>query len=84
MRRKLSSALATYFLHFHKLWPDYLRHLCLCLASRQIVPLEAVRETVDPAASLESLEADELQAALWAVTTMVEDANRVDLDTANK
>ncbi|KAM4055643.1 importin 13 [Hirsutella rhossiliensis] len=79
--RKLSSAVATHFIHFHRLWPRYLRHLIVCLASRQSHSLDAIDGTVDTAAVLGNLQPGQLQAALWVVTSVMEDVSRIDLNT---
>ncbi|PHH68695.1 hypothetical protein CDD80_7340 [Ophiocordyceps camponoti-rufipedis] len=82
--RKLSSAIATYFIHFHHLWPLYLRHIVLCLACGQSLnPLET-RELNELSSALSSLCPRRLQAAVWVVTCVMEDASRIDLSAGNK
>ncbi|KAF4504396.1 hypothetical protein G6O67_008335 [Ophiocordyceps sinensis] len=79
--RKLSSAVATHFIHFHRLWPRYVHHLTVCLASRQSHSPNAIDDTVDTAAALGNLQPGQLQAALWVVTSVMEDVSRIDLNT---
>ncbi|KJZ75979.1 hypothetical protein HIM_04435 [Hirsutella minnesotensis 3608] len=79
--RKLSSALATYFLHFHSLWPRFVRHLAVCLASRQSRPLDFVDDTVNVVRNVFNLPSKHIQAALWVVTSVMEDVARIDLNT---
>ncbi|KND92626.1 Importin beta-like protein [Tolypocladium ophioglossoides CBS 100239] len=81
--RKLASAIATFFLHFHRLWPRYLCHLIVCLASRQSCRLGAIDDSIDTTAALASLDPAQLQAALWVATSVMEDVGRFDLNTAN-
>ncbi|KAL3959055.1 hypothetical protein ACCO45_007217 [Purpureocillium lilacinum] len=63
--RKLSSAIATFFLHFHRLWPAYIRHLLVCLAARQSLDPSSVDETVGTADILARLDSAQLQAVTW-------------------
>ncbi|PNY23890.1 Importin beta-like protein [Tolypocladium capitatum] len=81
--RKLASAIATFFFHFHRLWPRYLRHLIVCLASRQSCHLGAIDDSVDATAALANLDPAQLQAALWVATSVMEDVGRFDLNAAN-
>lgn len=82
--RKLASALATFLLHFHQLWPGYLRHLVFCLASGRSCKPSALDTSFDYAAALDSLEPAHIQAALWVASNIVEDVQRVDLNATNK
>ncbi|OAQ80425.1 armadillo-type fold protein [Purpureocillium lilacinum] len=81
--RKLSSAIATFFLHFHRLWPAYIRHLLVCLAARQSLDPSSVDETVGTADILARLDSAQLQAVTWVVTSVMEDAARFDMNAAN-
>lgn len=82
--RKLSSAIATFFHHFHYLWSRYLRHLIFCLATHQPCHPNAVDNSIEIVAILASLQPAQAQAALQVVTNVVEDVARFDLNAANK
>ncbi|EFY87485.1 importin 13 [Metarhizium acridum CQMa 102] len=81
--RKLSSALATFFLHFHQLWPSFVRHLSICLASWQYYDPLSLQSSVDVGRVLDTLDLNKLKAVLWVVTSIVEDVIRIDWNTAN-
>ncbi|KAF4587558.1 Armadillo-type fold protein [Ophiocordyceps camponoti-floridani] len=82
--RKLSSAIGTHFIHFHHLWPLYLRHIVLCLACGQSLNPIETREPNEFASALGGLCPRRLQAAVWVVTCVMEDASRIDLSAGNK
>ncbi|RCI10987.1 hypothetical protein L249_5439 [Ophiocordyceps polyrhachis-furcata BCC 54312] len=82
--KKLSSAIATYFIQFHYLWPCYLRHLVICLASSRSLSTKATLDTGDTTAALNSLCAKRLQAVIWVLTSVMEDVSRIDLTAGNK
>ncbi|KAK5988739.1 Importin beta-like protein [Cladobotryum mycophilum] len=82
--RKISSALATFFLYFHRLWAKYIRHLVICLASHQSWHPDTIDDTIDYNATLSTLAPAQLQAALWVVSSVVEDVTRFDLNAVNK
>ena len=82
--RKLSSALATFFLHLHRLWPHFLRHLILCLAAGRAVPLNITDSLANAASPAGSLGPTKLRAALWVATNVVEDVAKFDLNAASK
>ena len=82
--RKLASALATFFLHFHRLWPQHLRHLIFCLASRSACPPDSADPSLDLVAMLNSFDGSQLQALLWVATSVAEDIAKIDLNAANK
>ncbi|KID69796.1 importin 13, partial [Metarhizium hybridum] len=81
--RKLSSALATFFLHFHQLWPSFVRHLSICLASWQYFDPLSLQSSLDVGRVLDTLDLNKLKAVLWVVTSIVEDVIRIDWNTAN-
>lgn len=82
--RKLSSAIGTHFIHFHHLWPLYLRHIVLCLACGQSLNPIETREPNEFTSALGGLCPRRLQAAVWVVTCVMEDASRIDLSAGNK
>ncbi|RDA90713.1 hypothetical protein CP533_2773, partial [Ophiocordyceps camponoti-saundersi (nom. inval.)] len=82
--RKISSAIATYFIQFHRLWPCYLRHLIICLASSRSLNPQVTLDADDTATALNSLCAKRLQAIVWVVTSVMEDVSRIDLTAGNK
>ncbi|KPM36895.1 hypothetical protein AK830_g9668 [Neonectria ditissima] len=82
--RKLSSALATFFLHFHRLWPSFVRHLCLCLVSGQPCSTVSLEDAPDSAAIIERLSPAQVQAAFWVLSNVLEDIAKFDLNSANK
>lgn len=82
--KKLSSALATFFLRYHQLWPRYICHLIFCFASHQIYRPDLVDPSLDIATFAQKLEPQKIQAILWVATTVAEDATKVDLNTATK
>jgi hypothetical protein len=82
--RKLSSALATFFIHFHRLWKNYIRHLLLCLASRQVHDTSAIDESADLSELMGGLSPVQTRAALWVIINVMEDASRVDLNAEKK
>lgn len=75
--------MATYFFHFHRLWPHYLRHLIGCFASGQSLNPGAIDDSVDAMAVLSGLHPAQLQAALWVVTSVMEGVAKFDLNAAN-
>ncbi|KAH7308240.1 armadillo-type protein [Stachybotrys elegans] len=81
--KKLSSALAAFFHHFHRLWPRYLTHLAYCFATRQVIPPGTVPSSLDTPAILQQLDPAKLQGIIWIVTTIVEDSTKFDLNAAN-
>ncbi|RDA83248.1 hypothetical protein CP532_4161 [Ophiocordyceps camponoti-leonardi (nom. inval.)] len=82
--RKLSSAIATYFIHFHYLWPHYIRHLVVCLASARSMSPKATQDASDTIEFLNRLCAKGLQAVVWVLTSVMEDVSRIDLAAGDK
>ncbi|OAA44912.1 importin 13 [Metarhizium rileyi] len=82
--RKLSSALATFFLHFHQLWPGFVRHITMCLISRQYHDPRSVQTSADIDSLLDMLDPKRLKAVLWVVTSIMDDVVRVDWNTADR
>ncbi|KAG6030374.1 hypothetical protein E4U41_000118 [Claviceps citrina] len=81
--RKLSSALATYFIRFHHLWPSYVRHLAACLVSQHYHdPLDLNVSDVT-STGFPSIETNTLRAVLWVITSVLEDVTRTDLNAAD-
>ncbi|KAG5979833.1 hypothetical protein E4U55_004725 [Claviceps digitariae] len=82
--RKLSSALATYFVHFHHLWPNYVRHLIACSLSHRYHDPFNLNVSDDELSTLfESVEANNLRAVLWVITSVLEDVTKVNLNGIN-
>ncbi|KAI9147908.1 Importin beta-like protein kap111 [Paramyrothecium foliicola] len=81
--RKLASALATFFLHFHRLWPQHLHHLLFCIAAGRACPPNAIDASLNVAALFKSLHGQQLQALLWVATSITEEVMKVDLNAAN-
>lgn len=79
--KKLCSALVTYFFHFSEPWHRCVRHLVCCLNQRQSIPLENLDQAPITAQILKSLDARGTQAALWFASTLVEDANKTDMNS---
>lgn len=82
--RKLSSALATFFLHFPHLWRHFVRHLSLCLLCDQARDYSSLQESVDASTVFEQLQPPQIQAVLWVLINVLEDVAKVDLNSANK
>lgn len=82
--RKLASALSTFLMHFHNLWPHHIRHLVYCLASGRPCDPSSLDGSVDFAAALDSLGPVQVQAVLWVTSNVVEDIQRVDLNAPSK
>lgn len=83
--RKLSSALATYFVHFHHLWPNYVRHLIVCLLSQCYHDPFCLNVSDNEISNLfVSVETNHLRAVLWVITSVLEDATKIDLNAISK
>lgn len=82
--RKLSSALATLFFHFHKVWRHFLHHLVLCLVSGQSHQLDALDGAPSFSTLAERLDSNQTQAALWVLSNVLEDVTKFDLNSVNK
>ena len=82
--RKLSSALATFLVHFHTLWGRYICHLAACLGPRQSYHPGLVVEPEELCSSITFLGPAELEAILWVVANVMEDASKLDLDSEKK
>lgn len=82
--RKLSSALATFLVQFYRLWNHFVRHLIVCLASGQTHQINSIDEISDLHVALELLGPLQVQAALWVIGNVVEDASKLDLNTDKK
>ncbi|GAB0135516.1 hypothetical protein EsDP_00003851 [Epichloe bromicola] len=81
--RKLSSALATYFIHFHKLWPNYVRHLVACSVSHHFHNPFNLDSSDEISNLLVNVEKDNLKAVLWVITSVMEDVTKIDLNAIN-
>lgn len=79
--RKLSSALATFLVHFYHLWGHYVRHLTACLASGQSSYPDHTKDMADIGPALHNIGSLQLRAALWVIGNIVEDASKIDLNT---
>lgn len=82
--RKLVSALATFFFRFHHLWPRYLAHLAICLATDRTRPPLDSGDEMPMDQLLQSLEIPKIQAVVWIASHIVEDASRLDMNSAAK
>lgn len=82
--RKLSSALATFFLHFHRLWRPFIRHLSLCIVSGQSCSTGSLDEAPDSFTIIERLSPPQVQACFWVLSNVLEDISKFDLNSANK
>ncbi|KAL7787016.1 armadillo-type protein [Trichoderma ceciliae] len=81
--RKLSSALATYFLYFHRLCSRYVFHLLVCLASNRAWQPGTIDDSVDFNTISDSLEGIHLHAAILVISNILEDVTRIDLNAAS-
>lgn len=82
--RKLASALATFLLHHHKLWPRYIAHLVTCVSLGQLHHPLALEEPRDLSQVLDRLDDKLLQAILWVVENVVELAMKTELKAVEK
>jgi hypothetical protein len=82
--RKLASALATFLVHFHRLWPRFLYHLTYCLVNHSSITPRDVDTSQNLGDALARLGVSETRAALWVVTNVVDDLPKFDLNAANK
>lgn len=82
--RKLVSALSTFFLHYHTIWPRFLDHIGVCLANNQAWRPEAVQPTLQMENILDMLGPRQVQALLWVATHVVEDVTRLDPNSVKK
>ncbi|KAL7808448.1 armadillo-type protein [Trichoderma gracile] len=78
--RKLSSALSTYFVYFHRLCSRFVFHLLVCLASNRAWQPGAIDDTVDFNAISERLSGVHLHAAILVISNILEDVTRIDLN----
>ncbi|KAH6893595.1 armadillo-type protein [Thelonectria olida] len=81
--RKLSSALGTFFLHFHRLWRRFIHHLSVCLISGQPCSSTRLNEAPDSNSVIERLNPAQVQAILWVLSNVLEDIAKFDLNSAN-
>ncbi|KAK0384775.1 hypothetical protein NLU13_7253 [Sarocladium strictum] len=70
--RKISSALSTFFVHFHGLWPHILRHITQSF-SKHLLHCQAQHDTHYLT----------IRAATWVLTSILEDCARKDLNAPN-
>ncbi|OLN81517.1 Importin beta-like protein [Colletotrichum chlorophyti] len=80
--RKLSSALVTFFLCFPVQWTFCIRHICCSLSEGIFVPQERVSESINLSDFLHTLHPRKLQAALWFSGTLVDEAAKVEMNSA--
>lgn len=80
--RKLSSALVTFFLCFPAQWVLCIRHLCCSLSEGASLSQEQVGESVDLSSVLHALHPRKVQAALWFSGTLVDEAVKVEMNSA--
>ncbi|KAH6604096.1 hypothetical protein Trco_007542 [Trichoderma cornu-damae] len=81
--RKLSSALSTYFLYFHRLCSRYIFHLLVCLASNRAWQPGTIDSSVDFNAISERLTGVHLHAAILVISNILEDVTRIDLNATS-
>ncbi|GFP60513.1 importin beta-like protein kap111 [Trichoderma asperellum] len=81
--RKLASALATYFIYFHRLCNRYIFHLLVSLASNRAWQPGTIDESVDFNAISERLTGVHLHAAILVISNILEDVTRIDLNAAS-
>ena len=60
--RKLASALSTFLVHFHRVWPHFTQQLVACLAQGEPHPLSASTRPEDFPPALETLGHTQLKA----------------------
>lgn len=82
--RKLSSALATFFLHFHRLWGQFIHHLAICLVSGQPCSPASLKDAQSSVSVIERLNPSQTRAILWVLSSVLEDTAKYDLNSANK
>ncbi|KAK1979492.1 armadillo-type protein [Colletotrichum cereale] len=80
--RKLSSALVTFFLCFPAQWEFCIRHLCCSLSEGTALPQERVDGSINISHVLETLHSRKLQAALWFSGSLVDEAAKVEMNSA--
>ncbi|KAF4120256.1 importin 13 [Geosmithia morbida] len=79
--RKLASALATFLIHRHQVWHRYIIHLAMCISSGQAHHPGILKDSEAPASALNNLDGTSLQAILWVVQNVMEDASKLDLNS---
>lgn len=82
--RKLSSALATFLVHFHPMWPHFIQQLVISLAQGQALPPSPSSQSEDFHFALPRLGPTQLRAALWVVANVAEDASKLDLNAEKR
>jgi hypothetical protein len=80
--RKLSSALATYLIHFPHLWRSFVPHIVQCMTTGQSVDSEV--SSTQFSEYLETLDPVRCRAVLWVITNVVDDAAKIDFHSAHK
>ncbi|KAM3539082.1 hypothetical protein ARSEF1564_008016 [Beauveria bassiana] len=80
--RKLVSALSTFFLRYHTIWPRFLDHIGVCLANNQVCYPDTVEPSLQMCHMIEMLGQRQMQALLWVATHVVEDVLRLDPNSA--
>lgn len=86
--RKLASALSTFFIHFHRLCPLFVRHIVYCFAAGEsLQPLAEANidgRAQDFSLVTRHLGSSHLRAALWVVSNLMEDVSKLDLNSEKK
>ncbi|WQF75826.1 Putative armadillo-like helical protein [Colletotrichum destructivum] len=80
--RKLSSALVTLFLCFPSQWELCIRHLCCSLSEGSALPSERADGSISTSHVLHTLHSRKLQAALWFSGALVDEAAKVEMNSA--
>ncbi|KAJ2895920.1 hypothetical protein MKZ38_006038 [Zalerion maritima] len=79
--KKLCSALVTYFIHFSTSWHFCVRHLIYCLAEHKAASIKDIDGAPKTNEILGTLSPRAIQVALWFAGSLVEDANKTDINS---
>ncbi len=79
--QKLCHALATFFVHFSRLWPNCVRHVVLCLKAGRPLPVDEARDAAPVADLVRSLDWPLFRVALWFVKNLVDEMDKVDINS---
>ena len=82
--RKLSSAVGTFFLHYHLLWQNSIHHLATFLASRTFHDPQTLTRPESLVSSCEAMLEKNVQALLWVTSSIMEDVVRVEWNSTKK
>lgn len=82
--RKLSSALATFLVHFHHIWLHFVQHLVISLAEGQAYSASQSPQRDTFEVALDRLGPLQLRSALWVIANVAEDASKLDLNAQKR